>query len=92
MIYIKEFIPDKNSVAIRPEGILDHTALPILESVLKKHIKGGKKILMDLGGLVHVSREAKDFLQELQGSIIFISSMEFKKLEGLDWEKLKYFH
>ena len=84
MIYIKEIIPDKNSVAIRPEGILDPTSLPVLEEVLKNHLKGGKKILLDLGGVLNVSREAKDFLQGLKGSIIFISSLEFKKLEKLD--------
>jgi hypothetical protein len=67
MVYVKETFPDDQSVVIWIDGILDGESIPILKNVCEAHGKSKRRVLLNLEGLVHISREGKDFLEEVRG-------------------------
>jgi hypothetical protein len=81
MIYIKEVVPGDQTVVIKVDGVLDSESIPILKSVCDRHLTGGKKILLHLEGLLHISREGKDFLREIPEKIAIINLPQYTKLE-----------
>jgi hypothetical protein len=74
MIFVKEHFLDHNTVEIRMEGILDSDSIPVIRKVVDQYITGGKKIILNNHGLIHISREGKEFLKNIatQGIITSI--------------------
>ena len=72
MIYIKETFPDDQSVEILVDGMIDCETIPTLDEVCKRNFKAGKRVLLNLQGIIHISREGKDFLQEIQGGAAIV--------------------
>jgi anti-anti-sigma regulatory factor len=65
LIYIKERLENDDSVTIQVDGILDSESVPILKDVFERQRMKGRKVLLLLNGLTHISREGKQFLKEL---------------------------
>jgi hypothetical protein len=80
MIHIRETLPDGHFVTIWVDGILDDESIPILKNVCDRHLQRQRKILLQLGGLLHISRGGMAFLQEIQKKIILIDPPQFLKL------------
>ncbi len=79
-IHIKEIYPDGQSVAILADGSLDHETIPILLEVCKRHWEAQRKVELHLEGLIRLSREGMDFLQEIQNKVTFVNPPNFIKL------------
>ena len=72
MIYIKEAFPHENEVVIIAEGFLDYQSVQILKDVCEPHLQGRKRIVLELSGLIHVSREGREFLRELAKNSLIV--------------------
>jgi ABC-type transporter Mla MlaB component len=79
-IHIQENFPNPHSVIILADGSLDDETIPILRNVFERHWVNGKKIKLDLEGLIRISREGMDFLNEIQGKIQFLNIPKFIRL------------
>jgi hypothetical protein len=75
MIYIKEKELDSNSIEIWVDGILDHEGLPILIKISESHLAGGKRITLHLEGIVHMSREGRDFLNAIKNRGVVLEAL-----------------
>jgi hypothetical protein len=82
MIYVKEKFTNENTIGIWVEGILDLDSIPILEDVCTFHLENHKSIMMHLGGLLHVTREGKDFLQEIQTKVSVVDPPLYMSLSA----------
>ena len=72
VIYIKETFHNNNLVVILVDGILDEESIQILKEVCYRHFQGGNKIELNLEGLIHISREGKDFLRDIWDKVSFV--------------------
>ena len=62
MIYINETFNGDDSTTIRVEGRLDINSVAVLEKVCQRHLVRNRKVYVDVDGLSHISREAREFL------------------------------
>ncbi len=82
MIYIHESFPRQDEVVITVDGILNCDSIGILRDICHRHLGGGKKVQLNLHEVVHISREGRDLLRELQKKMTIIQprrSIRFKK-------------
>jgi ABC-type transporter Mla MlaB component len=77
MIYIQEMSLNEDAVTIRVDGILDRQTIPELKRVYQRHLKMKKKVLLHLEGLIHISREGRNFLQEAKKKVTIINPPQF---------------
>jgi len=84
MIYIKEFFPDDRSVAIKVDGMLDAASISVLDSLCQRYLQEDKRVSLHLKGLLHISREGMDFLQQIQKKVRIVAPPPFLKLQNLD--------
>lgn len=84
MIYINETFPDKDSVAIQVDGLLDSESLPLLKNVCHRRIIAKKRVFLHLEGLVNSCREAMEYLREIEPKVTLVDPPEFMGLWALD--------
>ena len=72
MIYIKQHLSHNGSVTIYIDGILDEESFSILKDVIKRHFLEEKMIFLDLGGLLHITREGRALLKEFEDRVVFV--------------------
>jgi len=80
MIHISESSSDRHIVLLGVDGVLDQGSVPVLEETCRQHLKEGKEILLDLAGLLYITREGRKFLREIDGRIGVVNAPEFVKL------------
>jgi len=83
MIHIKEHFQRQDSVTLEVGGILDQGAVPILRDLCDRHLKGERSVLLDLEGVVHITREGRGFLHEVREKIGIVNLPEFVRLERI---------
>ncbi len=81
MIHVKENMLDENTVSIDVSGVLDEAAVPILKSVCDRHLGKGRSVMMSLEAVVHITRDGRRFISEVQDSVTFAYVPEFMKPE-----------
>jgi len=81
MIHIKESFLDEDSIIIEVDGVLDLGSIPVLKGVCERHLDEERKVLLDLEGVVHITREGRGFLYGLQQKVSIANLPEFVKLE-----------
>ena len=81
MIHIKEDFLDKNTIAIAVDGVLDQGTIPILRGVCDRHLHEQKKVLLNLEGVVHITREGRQFLHGIHDRVSIANLPEFVKLD-----------
>ncbi len=81
MIYISESNTDESNAVIKIDGSLNSEALPVFEEVYAKHLETGKQIVVDLGGIMSVDRNAKAFLKEIKESVRYVGMPAYLELE-----------
>ncbi len=81
-IHIKEAFEDDASVVIRIDGILDADSIPIVEEVCRRHLALGRKVLLEVEGLLHISRDGREFLRHIQDQVVIENAPQFVRLEG----------
>jgi hypothetical protein len=82
MIYIKETDLQTNTTTIEVDGILDDESIPILEKVCKHHQAHGKNVALNLRGIIHITREGRKYLQEIQDEVFISYLPDFIKING----------
>ncbi|RJX28414.1 MAG: hypothetical protein C4525_16820 [Desulfarculus sp.] len=78
-IYLQESFPDPGTVRIQVEGVLDTEALQVLEEVCGRHL-GHRRIRLEMGGVTHLSREARQFLKRILPQVQDISLSSHHRL------------
>jgi len=81
MIYIKEANPKKNITIIEVDGILDDETIPVLKRVCEHHLGSGKSVEIDLGGITHITREGRRYVQKIQGEVSIAHLPDFVKVD-----------
>jgi hypothetical protein len=82
MIYIKEANRQKNITTIEVDGILDNESIPILKKVCEHHLASGKKVALNLKGIIHITREGRRYLQKIQGEVFIAHLPDFVKIDN----------
>jgi len=82
MIHIKEDFLDKDTIAIVVDGVLDQATIPILGGVCDRHLQNERKVLLNLEGVVHITREGRRFLHGMREKLNMANLPEFVKLES----------
>jgi len=82
MIHIKEDFLDKDTIAIVVDGVLDQATIPILGGVCDRHLQNERKVLLNLEGVVHITREGRRFLHGMREKLNIANLPEFVKLES----------
>jgi len=82
MIHIKEKILDRGTITIEVGGVLDQGAIPILQNVCDRYLREERKVLLDLEGVVHITREGRGFLHGIYQRVTISNLPEFVKLES----------
>ena len=81
MIRIKENYLDEHTIALEVDGVLDHSAVPILKSVCERHLTGERRVLLDLEGVVSVTREGRTFLNGMREKVHIDNLPEFMSFQ-----------
>ena len=74
MILIKEKELEDLSIEVRAEGNLDGRSVPVLKEVCETYLEDGRRVLVNLEGLFHISREGRDFLNGIKEKVLIVKS------------------
>lgn len=83
MIYIKEIYVDDSSVILRAEGILDCESIPPLKNICERYLEWERKVMLQVEGLLYITREGRDFLREIQNKGVILEGFESVWSESL---------
>lgn len=81
-IHVREAFEGDDSVVIRIDGILDAESIPVVEEVCHRHLGRGRRVLLEVEGLLHISRDGREFLRQIQDQVIIENAPQFVRLEG----------
>lgn len=82
MIHIEETILDPHIIIIKLEGVLDHRAIPVIQSVFDRYRENDLAIHLDLEGLIHITREGRNWLNGIKHNVSLTHLPEFMQLEN----------
>jgi hypothetical protein len=82
MIFIKETNLKENISTIEVDGMLDDESIPVLKRVCEHHLASGKSVEIDLGGIIHITREGRRYLQKIQGEVSIAHLPDFVKVDN----------
>ena len=80
MIHINETHSGWDRVLLGVDGVLDQRSVPVLEEVCRRHLRKEREIVLDLEGLLHITREGRRFLHEIEDRVGIMNIPEFVKL------------
>jgi len=81
VIHVKENLLENNIISIDVGGVLDQGAVPVLKGVCDGHLDKGRRILLNLEAVVHITREGRGFIQGIRKKISVANLPEYMKLE-----------
>lgn len=79
IIHLQESFPDPSTVRIRVKGVLDTEALQVLKEVCGRHL-GRRRVWLEMEGVTLLSREARQFLKQIQPQVQDISLSSHHRL------------
>lgn len=82
MIHVEETILDQNTITIKLEGVLDQFAVPVIQGVFGRYRASHRAIYLDLEGLIHITREGRNFLNGIKQNVRLTHLPEFMQLEN----------
>jgi len=82
MIHVEETILDQNTITIKLEGVLDQSAIPVIQSVFDRYLESHRAIHLDLEGLIHITREGRSFLNGIKQNARLTNLPEFMQLDN----------
>ena len=82
MIHIEEITLDPNTITIKLEGVLDQTALPVIQGVFERCLKKHLAIHLDVGGLTHITREGRNYLNGIRQNVNLKHLPKFMTLDN----------
>ena len=81
MIHINETVNYPNTVEIDVGGVVDQESISILNEVCERHLRSGRRVLINLESVVHITRDGRRFLNEIRRQVSIAGLPEFMKLE-----------
>ncbi|HAR98764.1 MAG TPA: hypothetical protein PKH03_06895 [Syntrophales bacterium] len=81
MIYIKEKFVDDRTIVMKVDGVLDQDASAVLNHTCQNRLQTKYSVILNLEGLVHITREGRTFLEQVQDGIRLENIPDFVKLE-----------
>ena len=81
MIHIEATSSEKNTIDLWVDGRIDSKTLSVLKNACKRRLEGTKRVVLHLGGIVHISKEGKEFLMEMQPQIMFADVPEYLQID-----------
>lgn len=69
-------------MVIRIDGVLDTESIPIVQEVCQRHLGVGRRVLLEVDGLLHISRDGREFLRQIQDQVLIENAPQFVRLEG----------
>ena len=81
MIHVKENYLDKHTITLEVDGVLDQGAVPVLKSVCEKHLSEKRSVLLNLEGVVSVTREGRSFLNGMREKVRIDNLPEFMNFQ-----------
>ena len=75
VVRIEEISREYGFVEIMVDGILDRKSMPILDEVCRRYFSGNKKIILNLTGLTHITREGRNPLKALPSKYRYIGKL-----------------
>jgi hypothetical protein len=79
MLRISEKVGE-DSVHVRVEGVLDNESVSLLSDVCSRHLETSERIILNLGGLLDISREGVEFLRKSDPRVLIVDAPEFVML------------
>jgi len=79
-ILITETESGSGAIVIKVDGILDRETVPVLSEVCERHIGRYREVRVNLEGIIHVTREGREFLQQQQKRLILVNPPLFLDL------------
>lgn len=77
MIHITEKEREDGTVIIKVDGVLDWESVPVLREVCGRCQAERRKIQLNLEGIVHVTREGRDFLYQQREQVVLVNPPRF---------------
>ncbi|MBW2370040.1 MAG: hypothetical protein JRH15_19380 [Deltaproteobacteria bacterium] len=81
MFYINESHTEPDVVSIKMDGILDGNSIQTLLEIMNRNLDADKQVILDLGGTMHVDREARETLRKYRNRISLKGLSEFLRME-----------
>lgn len=79
MIRIEEFIKADGSVEIRVDGVLNRKSLNLLDKICRFYLNKDRSIVLNLDGMMHITREGRNYLMGIKNFVSFTESPHFLK-------------
>ena len=79
MIRIEEIVKADGSVEIKVDGVLNRKSLNLLDKVCRLYLSNERKVVLNLNGLRHITREGRNYLMGIQNAISFKENPFFLK-------------
>ena len=79
MIRIEEIVKADGSVEIKVDGVLNRKSLNLLDKVCRLYLSKERKIVLNLNGMVHITREGRNYLRGIKNVVSFTERPCFLK-------------
>ena len=71
LIRIEEFARADGSVEIKVDGVLNSKSLRLLDKVYRLYLDKETDIVLNLDGMIHITREGRNYLMEIKNNVSF---------------------
>lgn len=79
MIRIEEIERVDGSVEIKVDGVLNRKSLNLLDTVCRLNLSKERSIVLNLKGMIHITREGRNYLRGIKNVVSFTESPFFLK-------------
>lgn len=79
VIRIEEIARADGSVEIKVDGVLNRDSLNLLDKVCRFYLNKERKIFLNLNGMIHITREGRNYLRGIKNAVSFTESPCFLK-------------
>jgi len=69
-----------HAVEIGLDGVLDKGAVPVVADLCRNYLASGQRVVLNLEGLLHISREGRNFLYVIKHRVSVVNPPEFVEL------------
>ena len=77
MIFIEETFPDRQSVTIIIDGVLNGEGIPVLNDLCERYVKEEKRVCVHLRRLMHISRDGRQYLRDIRDKVVLLDPSHF---------------
>ena len=79
VIRIEEIVRADGSVEIKVDGVLNRKSLNLLDKVCHLYLSKERNIVLNLDGMIHITREGRNYLMGIKNFVSFTESPCFLK-------------